>query len=100
MALLQDFQRAQKLAAKVGMLEARLRQRRQRAYDVPTVLGVAERGLDPPDADDDRGIDAEFCLHGPQCVSPLRKLARAGVDAVFRHHAVDVSAEWLAVFGL
>jgi hypothetical protein len=95
---LKNPESAQELAVEIGFLEVCVRQRRQRAEDVPVVLRFAERGLDAPNADENRSRDTEFFLDCTQCVVPLRRLACRGGEPRRRRHGIDVGAEWLAVF--
>jgi hypothetical protein len=82
------------------MLETGLRQCRQRAEHVPVLLCFAERGLDAPDADQDRRLDAEFLLDRAQRVVPLRQFALADGNARRRDHAGEIGGIRFAVFRL
>jgi hypothetical protein len=63
MAVLKNPQRAQHLVMKQRLLKSGLRERRDRAEDIPGLRARAEGGFNAPDADQDGLIDAVLVLH-------------------------------------
>ena len=66
----------------------RLRQRRQRADDVPVVLGGAVGRFHAPDGEDDPALDVEFLFDRVEGRAPFAGLARALLGAV-RGEAIE-----------
>jgi hypothetical protein len=71
-AVLQDLQRGEQLAAKEIRPIPDHRQCRERADHVEAAIVRAERGLDPPDRQKDEAVDTILLLDRVQRVRPLR----------------------------
>ncbi len=100
MALLQDQERSDQLIAKERRAPARLRQRGERADDIPAVTAAAEVGLNPPDRQNEPAIDAVALLDSVKGGGMLRSLAHARLDARLGGEAGNIGTDRLAEFRL
>src|SRR3954463_10831949 len=100
MALLQDQQRGEKLAAKLLRPITAQRQRGERANDVEPAAVCAERCFDPPQRQNDPPIDAILALDRVERRLPFARLAYRALDARLRCNATEIVGDGSAVFRL
>ena len=86
---LDDLQRRDQLAAKIGRVLAVAGERRERLHQGTLADGFAEIGFDAPDGDHDMAIDAEARFDRIERRAPLRQHGSAVRDALI----IDESGE-------
>ena len=89
-AVLQDAQRGDQLAAKKPLPAAEARDGRQRAHQGPPAANLAVIGLDAPDCHDGVPVDAELLFDVRQHRGPLLELGAAFGDALLVHQHGEV----------
>src|SRR5204863_423955 len=100
MALIEDFQRDDQLAAEQRAASAFVSQRRERRRHRIAALGFAETAFDPPQRDDEARLDIEALLYPLQQGRVLGQVAPGILDTLLGHDLVHELGEGQLVIGL